>query len=242
MKIHPKAKVLKEVLKGILSRRTTLVIGGHPGVGKTILASTLCYDAMSNGFKCLYVGLNEDKDSLYENMLEYGADFRKFEGEGLFKFVRIPVTTDEGALSLILDGVSRELITFMPKVMVVDPVNPLLESVKSGIKARALVRNYFYEISRLIDGTVVLVAEIPSGEDKVGIGDIEFVSDVLLILESRVVEGSIVRYMKIRKTRNFPVASAELPYIIKKRVGIVVLPPAESKDRNERSFYSHSKR
>jgi circadian clock protein KaiC len=58
----------------------TIVIAGHPGAGKTTLASSICYYNAINGHKCFYVSLQEDKAKLYGNMRNLGLDL---EGSGL---------------------------------------------------------------------------------------------------------------------------------------------------------------
>ncbi|MDW8082945.1 MAG: ATPase domain-containing protein [Sulfolobales archaeon] len=59
---------------GYMKTPYLLVIAGHPGAGKTTLASTICYKNALLGRKCLYISFYEDKERLYSYMSHIGID------------------------------------------------------------------------------------------------------------------------------------------------------------------------
>ncbi|MFZ1039440.1 MAG: ATPase domain-containing protein, partial [Candidatus Bathyarchaeia archaeon] len=75
---------------GIPKGRVVLVIGG-PGSGKTIFAAQFLYkgikDHSENG---IFVSLDESKEHFFDEMQQFGWDFRKAEGD--MKFALIDAT------------------------------------------------------------------------------------------------------------------------------------------------------
>ncbi|MEM1800692.1 MAG: ATPase domain-containing protein, partial [Desulfurococcaceae archaeon] len=50
---------LNELFKGAINQPYMIVIAGHPGSGKTTLASKICYSNALLGYKCIYVTFYE---------------------------------------------------------------------------------------------------------------------------------------------------------------------------------------
>ena len=213
---------LKETFRDSLQPGTLLIIVGHPGAGKTTLAVQLCNANVRDGHKCLYVSFQEDREKLYNHMKKLGFDLEGLEKKGVFKYVRLPMTT-------LVDDLIKELSTLLDTdsydIIIVDSINALLESVKTREEQRMILQNFFYEVSRMIKGLVVLLAEIPMGEERVNLGSIEFVADFVIILKHQVVRGLLSRTMEIRKARGSPLKTVEYPFEIEEGQGIRVFPP-----------------
>jgi RecA-superfamily ATPases implicated in signal transduction len=202
-----------------------IVIAGHPGSGKTTLASSMSLAAVSQGYKCLYISFQEPREKFYEETYGLGLNLEKYEKEGYFKFIKLPLISDEEALDQLLNSITKEIVEFTPRVLVVDSVSPLLKITSSSIKARSYLQNFFYELQKIVKGPVILIAELPFGKEQLEMGDIEFVSDVFIILKHRVTRGLIARYMEIRKIRGYLLTLAEIPFSIQPQRGIIPLPP-----------------
>lgn len=214
-------KGLDRILGNFVSPPYTMVLAGHPGAGKTTMASTICYSNALRGHKCLYISLQEDKEKLYKYMGKLGLDLEKVESMGFLKFVKIPMTLD-------IEGVSEAISKFISedyRVVVLDSVNPLLDIIEKDSEKRSWLQNFFYTISRVINGLLILIAEMPYGSESLELGSIEFVSDAVLILKHKKEEGFIVRTLEIRKARGAPILLAEVPISISEGKGIEVWVP-----------------
>jgi len=212
---------LDELLRGALDANTLLVVAGHPGSGKTTLASTICYRNALNGYKCLYISLQEDKEKLYRNMKRLGIYLEDVEGKGLLRFIKLPVTVAEESISEIyINIINRNIMEFNPSIIVVDSITPILKILKSDIKARAVLQNFFFELPKLINGLAVLIAEIPLARERIGLGDIEFIADAILVMRHSVVGRLLRRELEIRKARGAPISAAKIYFTISEGYGI----------------------
>ncbi|MEM4658932.1 MAG: RAD55 family ATPase [Sulfolobales archaeon] len=221
---------LDALLRGALSAGTLVVIAGHPGSGKTTLASTICYHNALKGHKCLYASVQEDKEKLFKNMKNLGLDLDSVEKNGYLKFLHLPLTASEDTVTnVIIDVLNKRIEEFSPNVVIVDSVTPILKSLGSEIKARAILQNYFAGLSKVIGGIVILIAEIPLSEERIELGDIEFVSDVIIVLRHSVVRRLLLRELEVRKARGAPVSIAKVVFTITEGLGFrVFTPPALS--------------
>ncbi|MEM1526294.1 MAG: ATPase domain-containing protein [Ignisphaera sp.] len=212
---------LDRMLMGVLDPPSMLVIAGHPGAGKTTLASSICYANALKGFKCLYISFQEDKEKLYKNMKNLNIDLERIEFQGNLKFARFPV-----ALSVddVVLEISNLILSYNPRLIIVDSMNVFLSGLVGNEVKRAWLQNYFYELSKQINGVVVLVSELPFGEERLQLGAIEFIADAILILKHRVERGLLIRSLEIRKIRGAPLHVAEVPFMIVEGVGLYVQP------------------
>jgi circadian clock protein KaiC len=215
-------KELDEFLKGSLEPSSMIVIAGHPGAGKTTLASKICYENALRGHKCLYASFQEDKEKLFRHMKSFGIDFELLETRGLIKHIHLPITTN---IDDAVEAVNSAITSGNFQVIVVDSINALLQAASDDAARRAWLQNYFYQLSRLINGLVVLVAEIALGEEQVGPRSIEFIADAVLILRHEIENNLLVRKLEIRKARGTALNIARIPFSITERRGIELYPP-----------------
>ncbi|MEM3990095.1 MAG: ATPase domain-containing protein [Desulfurococcaceae archaeon] len=199
-----------------------IVIAGHPGAGKTILASTICYANTLRGHKCLYISFQEDKDKLFNFMEKLGLNLRNAESMNLFKFVKLPISFDIESVAMMLN---KLLSSNKFDILVVDSINALLEVTRDDASKRSWLQNFFYSLPQVFNGLVILIAEVPYGLEKLELGGIEFIADAVLLLKHRVEEGFLTRVLEVRKIRGVPVTLAEIPFSITEGKGFEVWLP-----------------
>ncbi|MEM1542758.1 MAG: ATPase domain-containing protein [Ignisphaera sp.] len=219
-------KELDDVLADTPYPGSMVVVAGHPGSGKTTLASTICYANTLKGHKCLYISFQEPREKLYRTMKKLGIDLEEQEKQNMLKYLWFPVVK---GIEEIVEVIDRSIHDLKPSVIVVDSVNVLFTYV-SDPDRRAWLQNYFYQLPRFIECLSILVAELPFGEEKLSLGGIEFVADIILILKHRISVDRLVRYMEIRKARGAPIRMALFPFQIVEGRGLRIFVPPVLKE------------
>ncbi|MEM4436736.1 MAG: ATPase domain-containing protein [Thermosphaera sp.] len=157
---------IEELLRDALKPGTLMLITGYPGAGKTTFATQICYANALKGLKTIYYSFQEEKSKYYAIMSKYGMDLVSLERKGLFKYVNMPLIKQvEDLIKELSASVSEN-----PNIIVLDSINPLIESFEKDIDRRAFIRNFFAELARTIDGIVILIGEIPFGEKSLYFG------------------------------------------------------------------------
>lgn len=214
---------LLRIVPDSLGLSNLVVIRGYPGSGKTTLAASICEHVSRARGPCVYVSFQEDREKFFRNVARLGLGLRELELAGRFRYVKLPVTLDaEAFMQFIQDKVSGMLRE--GGALVVDPVNPLLKSVPGDVARRAVLQNFFAELPRVLGSTVILIAETPEVPGE-GLGDIDFVADVILSMKYRVERGLLTRYMEIKKARGSPALITEVPFSIRSATGLTFYPP-----------------
>jgi len=207
-------------LIGEIPPRYMLLVVGHPGAGKTTLASHICYANASKGHKCLYISFYEDKEKLFRHMARLGIDLAQLEAKNLLNYVKMPVMAPDELLSALSELLTGDAY----RVVIVDSINPLMELYRKK-EQRAILLNFFYNIITTINGLLVAIAEIPWESKRLGLGAIEFVADSIIYLTHRTVRGLLVRSLELRKLRGAPLNVVDIPFDIAEGKGLIVYPP-----------------
>ncbi len=213
--------VLDNLMKHTFNMPSLLVVAGHPGSGKTTFATKICYSNALEEKHCAYLTLQEDKEKLYATMKRLGMDLSMVEAKGYYHYARLPIMG--ATIDVALDSINKIIEDINPNIVVVDSINALLSSIEDQSRtARAILQNYFYNLPRIINGLVVLIAEIPFYRQDILLGSLEFVADTIIILKHRIEKGRLVRALEIRKARGAPILEAEMPFTIMEGKGLRV--------------------
>ncbi|MEM4718361.1 MAG: ATPase domain-containing protein [Desulfurococcaceae archaeon] len=208
-------------LLGEIQGPYTLLISGHPGAGKTTLASMICYYNTLIGHNCLFVTVYEDKEKLFKNMEKFGIHMDQAERRGSLRFIRLPISLD---IRGIIDTIGKNLGEGYDLV-IVDSISALLEPLKDNAERRAYLLNYFYQIPLMNNGLLVLISELPYGAQIPEYLTTEFIADAVIVLKHRIEDGFLIRNLELRKTRGKPLYIVEVPFSISESRGVFVHAP-----------------
>jgi circadian clock protein KaiC len=214
---------LDQILKGGIPRGSVVLLAGGPGTGKTILSARFLYSGITdyneNG---MYVSFTEPRDTFKKYMLGLGWNFDTLEKKGLFTYLDLFSTSEEGldhVIKTILEPISSRNI----KRLVIDSVTALSISLGERYK----VRNIVYLLKQLLkqtDCTSIFVAEVPFGYPMMGIGIEEFVVDGVIVLELQREGYEFKRRLAVLKMRGTDHDLRYFRFDIQHEVGLKIMP------------------
>lgn len=216
---------LDMVLSGGFRPKSVILVSGNPGSGKTIFSTQFLLAGTRIGERGLYVSFTERKEDYYTNMETLGLDVNDPGEKGLFKFIDFP-TLDEEGMKEAADVVTKEIMDYQPRRLVVDSISAFTQSMGKA-ETRQFLHVLFGRILKDLDVTTLLIGEIQLGESKTGFGVEEFIADGVILLKYSRTGKTEKREMEIPKMRGVPVIKSSYEYTIDKRyggIGLIVLP------------------
>ncbi len=211
---------------GEIQPGTLIVLLGHPGAGKTTLASKIVSCNMDKlGIKVVYFSTSETKEKYFTYMENLGLRLKDFESEGLLKLIELPTFSGEVACDVFVDILTRTVTEEDPDLIVIDSVTPILWYLKDDPSRRSFLHAGIYKVVSELRKTMILIGDLPYGEEHVDLGGIEFVADVVLVAKLLSERGKPTRRLEIRKFRGKSVRVSEFPFAIVEGVGIKVVKP-----------------
>ena len=70
---------------------------------------------------------NEERDKFLEWMRRLSFDFTELESKGLFKYIKLPVLTEDTLFSDLMDVLVENIHKFKPLIVVIDSITPVSE-------------------------------------------------------------------------------------------------------------------
>ena len=198
---------LDEQLQGGVPRAHVVLVAGKPGTMKSSVAFNMLYhNAKDDGLGCLYVTLEQSRDSLLENMAGLGMDIKGLESKlsvldlGLIR-KKLKQLANKSWLEVFKMYVDNLDKTMDISILVIDSL-PVLEVMAKFEDPRDdLFR--FFEWLRDLEITTVLIAEMEQDSDKFCTNGEDFLSDGIVHLDLRRDDRQVnlfVSVVKMRKT------------------------------------------
>lgn len=186
---------LDKLVGGGFPAKTTILLSGGPGSGKTLLAMKFLAEGVSGGEKCCYVSLNEDREELLRACKGINTlnSIEKHIGKN-FAIEHIPLGENITMKKFI------EIIASYPKIdrLVIDNVNKLLIFAETD-------RSYRIHLSELVKhlktmGSTLLLCETNGDRIDTGNGE-SFECDGVLHLSFLDLEEKPMRTLSVHKMR-----------------------------------------
>jgi circadian clock protein KaiC len=222
---------LDSLIDGGFPKGTLILLAGNPGTGKTVFSMQfLCKGAQDYGENGIYVSFAESEDTLFHNMSElFGCDLKTME-KAKVKILDFTTVTEKG-LSTILEMVLKEITTLKAKRLVIDSFSAMAQAFKEPIEARIILHNILGKMVRQLGCTTILIAEVPTGGEKIGVSIEEFVADGVIVLRRDDLDGRLIREIEIEKLRGTRFESQRFLFTLHK--GFKVFPPFSHKETGD---------
>jgi len=107
-------------------RGSSILLTGTPGTGKTIISANFAQAAAKRGERVLFFSFEESPDQIMRNMHSIGLQLEPLVKEGLLRFHSARPSLY--GLEMHLATMFKEIATFKPHVVIVDPITSLLDT------------------------------------------------------------------------------------------------------------------
>ena len=224
---------LDELLNGGFIRGRTYLISGETGTGKTVFSlSFLINGILKYGEPGIYVSVDEAYEQLVLGAKTFGWDIEELRREGYLEVLVPEIDLIEKIREKDPTAIAKSLVSTIgeyareldAKRLVIDPIAPLVTLEKDVQVLREYIRVLITGIEREVGTTTIITSEIPSGSNLISrYGVEEFLASGVIVLGiARGTDGSIKRYLFIRKMRWQSVEPGIYEFEIKPNIGIVI--------------------
>ncbi len=213
---------LNPLLDGGFNEKSTTVVIGASGAGKTTFATQYIRRGLVEGQEGIFVSLDENKEQIVREAVEMGwSDILDYMDDELLVFI---------------DASGREFSNFIRKELpafvedwkganariAIDPLTPVMWTTKDPYEQRDLIGFMLKETRKV--GTVLATLEEHGTGDLTGPEVIipMYLADSVIHLRYKPMEGDKSRRLKIVKARSTRHSEASHPYHIVKGLGLLV--------------------
>ncbi|MGV8142704.1 MAG: RAD55 family ATPase [Candidatus Pacearchaeota archaeon] len=192
---------LDRLIEGGFEKKSSNVIVGGSGSGKTIFAVQFLVEGMKRGEKCLYVTFEEKKEQFYRHIKEFGWDLQDYEEKGLFTFleytpIKVKKMLDEGG-GAIESTILREKISRIA----IDSITSFILLFDKELERREAALMLFGMISDWDCTSLLTLEEDPLKSSVFTSKAVEFESDSITLMYYLQHKGERTRYLEILKMR-----------------------------------------
>ncbi len=171
---------LDELIEGGLIKGDMHILAGAPGVGKTNLASSFVYNAVSKSKqKAVYATFEESSEYLKLNLAKLGIKFGQLEADGLLRLLDLDALRGkelEANIQLLLSAVKEAGAS----ILVVDSLTALLLASDSSFELRTFMKTMYKTLKGEMVTGLLTLNQPPNR----GFGIEGFVADSVMLLEN----------------------------------------------------------
>lgn len=182
---------------GGFHRGSSILLSGVAGSGKSSIGASFAAAAAGRGERALYFSFEESERQTVRNMRSIGLDLQPALDQGLLKTVAARPTFY--SLEMHLAIMLRQVQTFRPSLVVLDPISAFLDSGDQLEVQSMLLRMIDYLKSHGITGVFTHLAHV-QGEARTDAG-LSSLMDAWILLLNREVNGEFNRELYLLKAR-----------------------------------------
>ena len=219
---------LDEMVQGGFPEGHLVVAMGSFGTGKTTLGLQFLMEGLREGEHCIFISLEEDKDSVVKNAASFGWDLSEPISKKKLGLFKLEPSDAKTTITRIRSELPKFVKSFGAKRVVVDSVSLLNMMFADESERRSNLFN-LCQLLRSTGATTILTAEVKDENPRSSRdGLAEYTADGVLLLQSDETRESgevqlTVRVLKMRRTTH---SRRVKPYSITD-AGIVVHAGAE---------------
>ena len=189
------------MLSGGFKKKSINLVAGSAGSGKTIFAMQFLKEGIEKHNEAgIYITFEEKKEKAYEDLQDFGWDFKKYEEEGKFVFLEY---TPEQVKKILVEGggvVEGVMERTKAKRMVIDSITSFALLYQDELTQKEAALSLFELINKW-GCTAILTSQDTSRSEGTISAALEFEVDGIILLYHRKQKGRRKRAMEILKMR-----------------------------------------
>src|SRR5207249_1325848 len=214
---------LDDLIEGGFWPKSTVVILGSSGTGKSTFAIQFLMEGIEQGEQALYVTLEEPPEQIMREADLMGFDMRKYYEKSLF-FIHLKGRNFKKMIEEQLPQLVKARADYNIKTrVVIDPMTPVIWATAEKLEQRELIGKLFYTLKEL--GVVLCTVEEHAKPGETIGEDVLlpiYLSDGAIHLEYYPIGGAFNRTLKVLKMRGIHHGEGVYPYIFARGVGAVI--------------------
>lgn len=181
-------------------RGATVLVSGTAGTGKSSLSSHITQATCLRGERCLYLAFEESPKQIMRNMQSIGINLNQYIKKGLLKFQASRPSLH--GLEMHLLTIHKQIETFKPQTVIVDPITNLITSGTSDDVKGMLTRLIDY---LKLNNITTVMTSLTQGSflEQTDVG-VSSLVDTWIMLRDLEYKGERNRGLYILKSRGMP--------------------------------------
>jgi circadian clock protein KaiC len=179
-------------------RGSSILLSGTSGTGKTSVAAHFVDAACRRGERCMYFAFEESPQQVVRNMRSIGIDLQPWIDKGLLQFLAARPTY--GGIEEVLLVTHKNISTFKPSVVVVDPITNLL-MVSTLNEVRSMLTRLIDFLKTMGISAIFTSLTAPGSSLEASEADVSSLMDTWILLKAVEVGGERNRALYVLKSR-----------------------------------------
>ncbi len=214
---------LDQLIEGGLNEKSTIVIVGSSGTGKTTFGVQFLMHGIEKGEQGLFVSLEESPEQIMTEAESIGIDLRRHYEKDLF-FIHLKGRNFKKMIEEQLPQLVKARSDYDIRTrVVIDPLTPVLWATEDKLEQRELVGRLFYTLREL--GVVISTVEEHTKPGETVGEDVLlpiYLADGAVHLEYYPIGGAFSRTLKVIKMRGTHHGEGVYPYMFIRGMGVIV--------------------
>ena len=209
-----------KMVDGGIPKGFNIMVAGSPGAGKSIFCQKYLYTGAKNGEPGLYISLDESRENILRQALQFGWDLEKLEKDNLLLVKHIKLSNIEETIKdieklsskikaqrIVIDSISTlfELTAMYQEVYQnIYDNKPTAPFSSSQSKIGAIKKSIYSVLDKLkeLNATVLTTSEAVIGSDNISRDGIsEFICDGIIHLNRVSMGQTVTRTIEVKKMR-----------------------------------------
>jgi KaiC domain protein len=205
---------IDEMLGGGFPQGHIIVAIGGSGTGKTTLAMHYILDGLIKGESCIYISIEEEKESLISAASAYGWDIEKYINDNKLAIIKLDLSDVKTAARRVKSELPELISSFGAKRLVIDSITLFSMMFDDTIERRIRIFGLNSAIKKA-GITALYTAEVNVDNPYYSKdGMIEYSADGVLFLQQNESEKNIKLIMRVIKMRKIQHDRSYRPYEI----------------------------